>query len=342
MNNRTLLDSIVVTASSSPDGFLSKNEQLSAMRSRSVVQFLHDRFSQAKRVPIRIHDAPILWDNVVWLSQSDSHLPYKEEVLSVLADSNLSPLQKQSRLRTMRKGIPYEYIAHTYLPNLRYVLLRFYFTEAPQPESSTQELSQTPEATQALKRGEVSTVSAAVVPEPVPMPVPEQQTQNKWRATTNLLYWAGLAPNAGIEYVLDDHYYLSLSGAGAWWSKRSDQKIYCWMDGELALNYSFDPTRGLSGPQVGAYVQTGLFEFMNGLKNRKGEFVSVGVSGGYRWQLNRRLALNAEIGLGYMYIDYKYATPMDGLLIYQGHNYQHYFGPTRAAVSLIFSFNGIK
>lgn len=326
--NLSELDSIVVTASSSPDGVLSKNERLSVQRGKAVVNFLYERYPGCRDIPMNIYYSPILWERVLEPCVEDTELPYKEEVLSILNNRKLSSRQQQNRLKKLHQGEPYRYIARVYLTELRYAICEFYFKLSPSPLV---------EATLALPEYPLPT---AVEMRECPQPVRPQPS--RWRITTNLLYWAALAHNGGVEYAVNDRFYLSLSGACAWWSHLNHDKVYRWLAGELSFNYCFNPQSGQCGPQAGVYVQTGEFEWMNSTKNRKGEFTSAGLSGGYRWKLKNRLYLNAEVGIGYMYIDYRYATPIEGALIYQGRNYSHYFGPTKAAVSLIFSFNGIK
>ena len=89
---------------------------------------------------------------------------------------------------------------------------------------------------------------------------------------------------------------------------------------------------------VGGHAQTGLFEMMFSAKNRKGEFVGGGLSSGYSWNLSNKLSLTTELGLGYMFVKYRYARDINGTLIRQGNNTYHYFGPTRLAVSLTYNF----
>lgn len=137
-----------------------------------------------------------------------------------------------------------------------------------------------------------------------------------------------------MEYDLNDRQSLTLSGACAWWSKLSRQKVYRWMAGELAFHHYFTPGRRHAGFFIGAYVQTGEFELMFERKNRKGEFTGGGVCGGYRWIFRERLSLSAEAGIGYLYTDYQYALDLYGMLVRQGHNYSHYAGPTRLALTL--------
>lgn len=169
-----------------------------------------------------------------------------------------------------------------------------------------------------------------VVTEPLPC-VP-----SRWHLSTNLLHWAALSWNGGIEYSLTNRQTLSLSGSCAWWSKLSDERVYRWIVGELAWHRYFSHNFRHAGFFTGLYAQTGEFELMFGSKNRKGEFVAGGLSAGYRWRFGERLSLMAELGIGYMYIDYSYAVPVDGRFIRQGRNYVHYVGPTRLGLSLVY------
>lgn len=66
----------------------------------------------------------------------------------------------------------------------------------------------------------------------------------------------------------------------------------------------------------------------------KGSAVGAGISWGYHRPLGKRWALEFSIGAGYVYLDYdKYRC--EGCDDYLGRKTKHYFGPTKAAVSLI-------
>lgn len=80
----------------------------------------------------------------------------------------------------------------------------------------------------------------------------------------------------------------------------SESTLCTWMMAESVYRYYF--SRGLPhhGAFAGGYLQTDLFEMMFSSKNRKGEFISGGVSGGYRWNVGDKWSLTTEIGIGYM------------------------------------------
>ncbi len=66
----------------------------------------------------------------------------------------------------------------------------------------------------------------------------------------------------------------------------------------------------------------------------KGSAVGAGISWGYHRPLGKRLAVEFSVGAGYLHLDYdKFRCEVCDELV--GHKAQHYFGPTKAAVSLI-------
>jgi hypothetical protein len=66
-----------------------------------------------------------------------------------------------------------------------------------------------------------------------------------------------------------------------------------------------------------------------------GWFAGVGVSYGYHWILNSRVSMEFTVGLGYTYLKYeklRCTTCKQAL----GDENVHYFGPTRAGISLVY------
>lgn len=257
--------------------------------------------------------------------RADGALPFRNEVVRILERPG-TDFDKQMRLKALRGGRSYDYICSRWLDSLRYAQCYVYMQPVVAEPVCTDTL--------AAAVTEPACVPADTLAPPVvaerPCPL------SRWHISTNLLHWAALAWNGGLEYSLTDRSTIQLSGSCAWWSHLSHKRVYRWMTGELAYHYYLHKGFRHSGFFVGAYTQTGLFELMFGEKNRKGEFVSGGVTGGYRWRLKERMSLIAELGVGYMYIDYRYAVPIDGVLIRQGHNRASYAGPTRLSLSLVY------
>ena len=69
----------------------------------------------------------------------------------------------------------------------------------------------------------------------------------------------------------------------------------------------------------------------------KGQFYGGGISYGYQFVLGRHWNLGATIGIGYAYVRYKkYECEECGDMVEKSH--KNYFGPTKAALNLIYIF----
>ncbi|MCC8186472.1 MAG: DUF3575 domain-containing protein [Bacteroides sp.] len=99
---------------------------------------------------------------------------------------------------------------------------------------------------------------------------------------------------------------------------------------------------GLHG-HVGVFNVGGVkmpFGMWNKLRDNRyeGNFYGGGVSYGYQWILGKHWNLEANIGVGYAYIRYdQYECGNCGERIAKGRSY-NYFGPTKAAISLMYVF----
>ena len=72
-------------------------------------------------------------------------------------------------------------------------------------------------------------------------------------------------------------------------------------------------------------------------ERRQGWGTGIGVSYGYQWLLHEHWNLEATFGVGYLYLNYD-KFPCKNCGQKQTDLHRHYFGPTQAAVSLIYIF----
>ena len=162
---------------------------------------------------------------------------------------------------------------------------------------------------------------------------------------TNILYWASTTINLSAELRLDDRWTLDLAGSYNPFTFANDKKWKHWMiqpEARRWFNRSFD------GHFLGVHLHGGQFNanrlnlpFGIGgdtFKNYRYEGVmyGAGIGYGYRWNWNRHWAMEAELGLGYFGFEYdKYDCETCGAK--QGSGHEDFFGPTRIAVSLIYT-----
>lgn len=160
---------------------------------------------------------------------------------------------------------------------------------------------------------------------------------------TNLLYWATSTPNLGAEFGLGNRTTLDVSfGYNPWTLNRAENRklrhVLVMPEFRYWLCESF---RGhFFGLHTGYtyYNISGVgIPFHSGTRGNRyqGWATGVGISYGYSWVLGRRWNLEATVGLGYVYTDYKkYDCVTCG--DYLGRQSRHFFMPTKAGITLIY------
>lgn len=160
---------------------------------------------------------------------------------------------------------------------------------------------------------------------------------------TNLVHWATTTPNLGIEFAFSRKLTMEIGYGYNPFVFKDNKKVQHWIvQPELrywtceSFNGHFFGIHGL----IGEYNIGGVDVPIGKLKNLKdyryqGYAYGGGISYGYQWVLSKRWNLEANLGAGYVYLDYdKYPCVKCGTLI--GENTKNYFGVTKAAVSLIY------
>lgn len=166
---------------------------------------------------------------------------------------------------------------------------------------------------------------------------------------TNLLYDATLTPTLGLEVGLAPQWSLDVSGSLNAWTV-DEKKWKHWLVMPEA-RYWF--CQRFSGHFLGAHVFGGQYNFGNldlpfkflgtdfrELKDYRyqGWMVGAGVAYGYSWILDKHWNIEAEIGIGWAYTKFdKFKCADCGKKVEENvpHNY---YGPTKAAVNLIYYF----
>lgn len=163
---------------------------------------------------------------------------------------------------------------------------------------------------------------------------------------SNLLSAANGALDAGVEYALSTRSTLDLSGSIRPWKRSEGYVNRYWL---IQPEYRYWTCQKFNGCFWGAYLNGAQFN-VGGKKMPFGLFpwlkehryagwlAGVGISYGYQLMLNRHWNLEASIGVGYEYIDYKkYKCPdVCSELLKEGR--YHYFGPSRASLSIVYIF----
>lgn len=167
---------------------------------------------------------------------------------------------------------------------------------------------------------------------------------------TNIIYDATATINAGVEVGLTPKWTLDVSGNLNAWNMPEGRKWKHWMAQPEARYWFCDR---FAGHFLGFHLQGGQYN-IGGLKNNikflgtdfsllsehrfQGWFVGAGIGYGYTWILSKHWNLEAEIGIGYNYSRYdKFECEGCGRKIEENKE-QHYVGPTKAALNLVYIF----
>lgn len=160
---------------------------------------------------------------------------------------------------------------------------------------------------------------------------------------TNLLYGLTTTFNLGAELRLSDYLTLDVSANYNPWTFSGNSKIkHILVQPELRY-WIHEPFNGhflgahlsyinynASNVKLPLDIFPGLDEY-----RYRGYGYGMGFSYGYQWLLSPRWGIEASFGFGYMYTDYsRYECKTCGSKIDDRTN--HYFGPTKASVSLIY------
>lgn len=153
---------------------------------------------------------------------------------------------------------------------------------------------------------------------------------------TNLLYWAALAPNVAVEYYFpDSHWSISGTFTMPWWRRKSKHQYYQIRQYLVEGLYWLDNKATEGGHFLGFDVHGGLYDLENKKTGYYGEFVGTSLTYGYRFSLNRKMSLEFTIGWGYIFTNYDEYLPIDNRYVYQSTRKTHYWGVTKAGVTLV-------
>lgn len=165
---------------------------------------------------------------------------------------------------------------------------------------------------------------------------------------TNMLYDAALVPNIGVDFYLGKNFSVGGNWMYAWWSKDSAHRFWRLYGGDINARWWFGPDarrKPLTGHHLGVYAQMLTYDFEFGNKGYMGGLPGgsiwdranwgAGVEYGFSLPVARRINIDFSLGIGYLggkALDY---WVIDGHYVWQSTKKRHWFGPTKAEISLV-------
>lgn len=340
------LRKVEVIGYASPEGPIRLNKKLSAERAEALFNYL----STFCTIPDTIKTSRMVdtdWASVIAMAEADSSLPHREEVLPLLHEIARNAtidgwlrLTSINRLKKLAGGDSYAYIARKYFPALRRSEVHLWYTQT---------LLSSIADTTLLKQ----VASVPLAPLQRPQPAAPSRSLNI-ALKTNLLYDVALVPNLGVEIALGKNWSIGAGGMYAWWKKGVDRR-WCIAGADLSVRRWFGSqteAKPLTGHHLGIHAQTFMYDFclddkgyMGGNPGKGfGEKLSytIGLEYGYSLPVARRLNLDFGLSLGYFGGKYHEYRVIDDCKVWQSTQNRHWWGPTKAEVSLVWLLSPSK
>lgn len=332
---------VSVTGAASPEGSVEFNRYLSEKRADAIFNEFRNRgLLTDSLTSFRFIGRD--WRGLQNEVESDSNIPYRAEVLSLLERINGDnpPLHPLAELKAIHGGIPYRYM-HTHLfPDLRASRLTVEY-EPVCPDICI--------PTFPLKAPELNAeVKGGILPLPVVLGRVKECSPFYMGLKTNMLYDALLIPNIGAEFYVGKNISLTADWMYGWWDR--DRTHYYWRayGGNIGARWWFGPQadeKPLTGHHLGIFAGAITYDFELGKGGIMGgiprgtlwdrcNFIS-GVEYGYSLPVSRRINIDFSLAFGYMGGKYIKYEPKYGFYIWQSTHRLNWFGPTKAEISLV-------
>lgn len=336
---------VEVKAYASPDGSNAANERLTAGRCRSITDYIISETGIAPEL-IDPHAEGIAWHELRRMVAADGSVPYQTEVLELLDNTPLWVFDaagtvtggRKKALMDLRGGIPYRWLYEHVFPELRNAVAVSLYLKSETAAAEVAEDCETDTEVSGTEIPEATTThepTTAAVPAPV---AEETDAVHAFGLKTNLIYDALLCPNLAIEWRINDKWSVAAEADVAWWKTSGRHRYYqiMYLGGEG--RYWFKSRGPWHGMYAGLMAGGGKYDLSGGHRGYKGEAGLAGLTYGYMFPVSKHLSFDAEIGIGYMYTEYKEYIPHDGHYLYQRTARTGYFGPVKVQFSLVWRF----
>lgn len=334
------LKKVTVVGGASPEGSIRFNQWLSRKRAGVLFEYI----SQYSPLPDSVRTFEFLgrdWNGLIRMVEADPAVPYRDETLRVLrsiadetargTSTGADPLH---RIQRLRGGVPYKYMYRTMFPELRASQLRLWYERVQNPLKPVAP----PRDTIYLRDTVYIHDTLYVCPPCRPFYM---------AVKTNMLYDLLAVPNIGIELYLGGGWSVVANWMYGWWNSDSRHRYWRIYGGDIALRRWFGAEAGrkpLTGHHLGIYAQTLTYDFEWGGRGYMGgepggslwdrASWGAGLEYGYSLPVARRWNIDFTLGVGYLGGRYHEYVPQDGCYVWQCSKDRHWFGPTKAEVSL--------
>ena len=148
----------------------------------------------------------------------------------------------------------------------------------------------------------------------------------------NLLRWATLTPDLGVEWRISPSWGIAVNGSWTSWRWSDKDCRYALWEVAPEVRYYMGEKKAW---YLGVMFKTGQFNYKFSEAGKQGDLMGGGITAGYRLRLNKALALDFNLGLGYLNADFEKYEVIDGVRVRRGNETKDWYGPINAGVTLV-------
>ena len=148
----------------------------------------------------------------------------------------------------------------------------------------------------------------------------------------NLLRWATLTPDLGLEWRICPSWGIAVNGSWTSWSWSDKDRRYALWEVAPEIRYYMGEKKAW---YLGAMFKAGQFNYKISETGKQGDLMGGGITTGYQLRLNKALALDFNLGLGYLNADFEKYEVIDGVRVRCGNETKNWCGPINAGVTLV-------
>ena len=148
----------------------------------------------------------------------------------------------------------------------------------------------------------------------------------------NLLRWATLTPDLGVEWRICPSWGIAVNGSWTSWTWSDKDRRYALWEVAPEVRYYMGEKKAW---YLGAMFKAGQFNYKLSETGKQGDLMGGGITAGYQLRLNKALALDFNLGLGYLNADFEKYEVIDGVRVRRGNETKNWCGPINAGVTLV-------
>ena len=148
----------------------------------------------------------------------------------------------------------------------------------------------------------------------------------------NLLRWATLTPDLGLEWRICPSWGIAVNGSWTSWSWSDKDRRYALWEVAPEVRYYMGEKKAW---YLGAMFKAGQFNYKISETGKQGDLMGGGITTGYQLRLNKALTLDFNLGLGYLNADFEKYEVIDGVRVRCGNETKNWCGPINAGVTLV-------